>query len=185
MMQNAPGRAALLLASLLLACGRGDASSDAAALGAGVPPSATAVASAGASDLKADGLELRDYTLTLEELQRWGTAAAALARIGREHPELKDRLSMNASDASIDAFAARLEAVPAVRDAIEAEAFSPREYAVVTYVVVQAMLGQAAIEQGMSADAVAAKAGINPENLTFVRDHQAEVRATFARVQGR
>jgi hypothetical protein len=187
MMQNFSNRFALLVASFLLAACGGDAAPgaapDAVASGGGAPPAATAAATT--SDLHADALELSDYTLTLEELERWGTAAAALARLGRENPELKERLSMNVSEASIDAFAERLEAIPEVRDIVEDAGFSPREYAVTTYVVVQSMLGHAAIQQGMSADAVAEKAGINPENLAFVQKHQAEVRATLARVQGK
>lgn len=187
MMKNLSRRAAPFLASLMLAACDGDATPDAAP--GAVPPVDGArpagAPAAGTSDLKADALELRDYTLTMDELERWGTAAAALARMGRANPELKERLSMNVSDASIDAFAARLEEVPEVRDVVEDAGFTPRDYAVVTYVVVQSMLGHATIQQGMSADAVATKAGINPENLAFVQQHQAEVRATLARVQGK
>lgn len=183
MMQTLSRGAVALLASLLLSACGGDASPGAAASGGGTPPAA-AVATP-TSDLQADAQELGDYTLTMDELERWGTAAAAVARIGREKPELKDQLSMNASEASIDAFAERLEAIPEVRDAVEEAGFSPREYAVTTYVVVQSMLAQAAIQQGMNIDAIAAKAGINPANVTFFQQHEAEVRATFARVQGK
>ena len=37
----------------------------------------------------------------------------------------------------------------------------------------------------VTAKSPADKAGINPENVAFVQKHQAELRATLARVQGR
>lgn len=41
----------------------------------------------------------------------------------------------------------------------------------------QAGFAQYAVEQGASADSVAARAGINPANLAFVRDHKRELEA--------
>jgi hypothetical protein len=171
------------LAMLTLAACGGSDQTGASAAAAGAAPAGASATSAG--DGAADALELRDYELSMDDVRQWGAAARAVARLARENPQWEDQLSMEASDASIDAFAAQLEQLPAVREAIEDAGLSPREYAVTTFVVVQSMLAQAAIQQGANADSFAMKAGINPDNVTFMKEHEAEIRAVFADLQGK
>lgn len=175
-----PAVAALSLL-LLAACGGDSAPADGGS-GGDARPAAPAAAPSG--DAEADLLELSDYTLTMEELRRWGTAAAALGQVGRQRPELQDSVIIDAGDPSIDTFADRLDRIPAARKAVEDAGFSPREYAVVTYVVVQSITSVDAVRQGASVEKLAQEAGLNPANLRFAQQHEAEIHAMIARAGG-
>lgn len=173
--------ASFLSLLVLVACG-GESAPATAESPAGAGSPAPAVASS--SDREADALELEDYTLTMEELQRWGRAAEALARIGRANPALQDSVIIDSGDLAIDPFADRLERTPGASDAVEAAGFSPREYAVATYVVVQSVTALDAIRQGMTIEQIAEQASVNPENVRFAQRHEAEMHAMIARAGG-
>jgi hypothetical protein len=49
------------------------------------------------------------------------------------------------------------------------------EFAVVGWALIQAGMAEYAVEQGTDPKELAAKAHINPDNLTFAREHKAEL----------
>ena len=155
--------APLLLA--LAACG-GDKPAD-----AGSAPAAAVRAS---GDATGDQQELGDYVLNMEDVRKW-------ARVMQSGKKLKEEESQDASgqpdDDSVDAMEARINANPEVRAEIERAGLDAREFVLITYAVTQAAFAQYAVEHGANPDSVAARAGINPANLAFVRDHKQELEA--------
>lgn len=168
----------------IAACG---GKGDKAASGAnGVPDVADASAvpdaqggDGGAED--ADLRELEEYRLSMKDVNRWLQANRNLVQLSeklqREHPEtMKETEEVEASGTgSFDDYEASIDRVPGARDAIEESGLSVHEFAVVGWALIQAGMAQYAVEQGADPKELAAKAHINPDNLTFAREHQAEI----------
>lgn len=167
MMLKLAAIAPLLLA--LAACG-GDKPADAAA-DAGSTPAAAVRAS---GDPTGDQQELGDYVLNMEDVRKW-------AQVMQSGKKLKEEENQDASggpdDDSVDAMEARINADPEVRAEIEKAGLDARDFVLITFTLTQAAFAQYAVEQGASADSVAAQTGINPANLAFVRDHKQELEA--------
>jgi hypothetical protein len=129
----------------------------------------------------ADLRELEEYRLSMEDVNRWMQANRNLAQLSekleREHPEMMDDTeeSNGSGTGSFDDYEASIDRVPGARDAIEESGLSVHEFAVVGWALIQAGMAQYAVEQGADPKELAAKAHINPENLTFAREHQAEI----------
>lgn len=168
----------------IAACGgKGDKASSSAN---GVPDVADASAVPDAKggdggDHDADLRELEEYRLSMEDVNRWLQANRNLAQLSekleREHPEMmKETEEVEASGTgSFDDYESSIDRVPGARDAIEESGLSVHEFAVVGWALIQAGMAQYAVEQGADAKELAAKAHINPDNLTFAREHQAEI----------
>jgi transposase-like protein len=166
------------LAFLAGACGKKADSSD--------DDNAPEVSAAGVPDVAsgsddAETRELARYQLTMDKVRKMSVAAEKLKQLEREHPELakqRDTASSKEMELSIDEIEARVERMPAARKAIEDAGLTVREYAVATLVFLQAMVGQMMIQQGQSPDSVARELGMNPANLRFVKEHEAELAKT-------
>jgi hypothetical protein len=168
----------------IAACG---GKGDKAAAGAnGVPDvaDASAVPDAKGGDgggHDADLRELEEYRLSMEDVNRWMQANRNLAqlseRLEREHPEMAEQAEAveGSGMGSFDDYEASIDRVPGARDAIEESGLSVHEFAVVGWALIQAGMAQYAVEQGADPKELAAKAHINPENLTFAREHKAEL----------
>jgi hypothetical protein len=168
----------------IAACG---GKGDKAAAGAnGVPDVADASAvpdakggDGGGND--ADLRELEEYRLSMEDVDRWLQANRNLAQLSekleREHPEMAEQTEAveGSGMGSFDDYETSIDRVPGARDAIEESGLSVHEFAVVGWALIQAGMAQYAVEQGADPKELAAKAHINPENLTFAREHQAEI----------
>ncbi len=172
--------AALCIA--LAACGgKGDkASSDAN----GVPDVADASAvpdvkggksSAGDADMR----ELEAYRLSMSDVKKWGAASANLARVAEkiraEDPNADDDREELTPNATFDDMAASIERVPGAGDAIEDAGLSTHEFVIISWALVQASVADYAATQGADVKELAAKAHIHPDNVTFVREHRAEI----------
>ncbi|HEU4584276.1 MAG TPA: hypothetical protein VFR95_00935 [Gemmatimonadaceae bacterium] len=134
----------------------------------------------------ADLRELEEYRLSMKDVNRWVQASRNLAQLAekleREHPEMaKQREAVEESGArSFDDYENSIDQVPGARDAIEESGLSVHEFAIVGWALIQAGMAQYAVEQGADPKELAAKAHINPDNLTFAREHKAEL----AKLQG-
>lgn len=171
-------RAAVGLALILIAaaCGKkADSSGDAQ-----VPEVSTAdvpdVAAGGSGD--ADARELARYRLTMADVRKVAAVQEKWRRLLEQHPELA-RDDDDAAEVSetewLDQTQAAIERVPEARRVIREAGMDVREFLLVSMALIQAWGGQALVQQGSNPDAVARELMINPANLRFVKEHEAEL----------
>jgi len=167
---------ALILALLVLpACG-GREGDDAAATDLGEESTAESegTTSGDAADLRALG----DYELTMEKVNRYFAANRNITRAtANMTPEEREALSADANTASLDDIVARIEGNATMRRAIESAGLSVREFATITLAMFQAGMAQAALamQPGTDADSLARATEMNPANIRFMQEHQAEL----------
>ena len=128
----------------------------------------------------ADLRELEGYRLTMEDVNRWGAANASFARLAEklkaENPDAgEDDGEELGPNATFDDMEASVGHVPGAREAAEEAGLSLHEYVVISWALMQARVADMAVEQGANAKELAAKAHIHPDNLSFVREHRAEI----------
>jgi hypothetical protein len=143
-------------------------------------------APSGAADAPAAGensADLRDvtrYELSMDKIDKYYAAMRnmALAMKGMSAEE-REKLDMDAGDdLSLDDYAAKLEREPAVRRAIEQAGLSTREFALLTMSMVQTGLASAvlAMRPKDNADSLMREMKVNPDNVRFLREHEAELK---------
>lgn len=169
------GAAAFVAAAVVLAgaaCARRDAG------GARDSASSSSAAAAGSTSsgvTRGDDLQrLQDFTLTMPKMDQWYAAMRNVASVAKTHPELRDRFASDGS-LSIDQETARIEAMPEFRKAINDAGMSVRDFEMVMWTTLQAGMAQGAIDAGANRDSVLRSAGVNPENLAFLKAHGAEL----------
>jgi hypothetical protein len=128
----------------------------------------------------ADLRELEGYRLTMEDVKRWGAANASFARLAKklkaENPDAgEDDGEELGPNATFDDMEASIERVPGAREAAEEAGMSLHEYVVISWALMQARVADMAVEQGANPKELAANAHIHPDNVTFVREHRAEI----------
>ena len=161
---------AALVSAALLACG-GDAATEDMPAGEAAPSS---VSGSGDADLS----EIRDYELSMGDVEKWGEANHALQRLAEANPELATALESddeNGADQSLDGIAQRIESVPQAREVIEDAGLNAREYAVITFALFQAGMAQYAVEQGQDLEQVARDMQVNADNIRFMQEHREEI----------
>jgi len=126
---------------------------------------------------KADSAEIQAYRLTMDDVRKLYSVNLALARLARTHPEIVDT-AQDTTDASptVTDLTRQMDAKPLARDAVRVAGLTSRQYFVITFALTYASLNhQAMIMCGHNAQCVAAEAKINPANLAFINQHQAEL----------
>jgi hypothetical protein len=165
----------LALAIVTAACGKKTEPADDTGVpdvGAEVPDVATRGGSSDDSDMR----ELSRYQLTMADLQKLGVAHQNLKRIAQQHPNLvEDEEEEQSGEKSLDEIEAEIERVPQLRKAIEDAGLSVRKYAVINLVLMQASAANMLVQHGAKPDSIAREIGTHPENIRFVREHEAEV----------
>jgi len=142
-------------------------------------PAATVAQAAPADAAPAESVSAEGYTLTMAHVEAFLAAQAHIAAAVKADATLDP--AMNASREDGLQFAARLEATPALRDAIAKAGLSTRDYALTNEALVAAMMAQGAIEAGMLKEV---PAGLNPQNVEFVKAHKAELESKMQALQG-
>lgn len=179
-------RAGLLVAVLLP--GLGACAPDQPADGGG----ADTVAAEGAPAASpADGAAVgpvADYELTMDRLRRWAEANRSLERAAAADPRVEAALEPEQAewedvDASVAVMTETIEGVPEARRAIEDAGLSPREYVVIGWTMLQSGMAGHALKAGGDTAEVAREMGIDPANLRFMAEHEAEI-AELRRQQG-
>jgi len=141
---------------------------------------APAAESSGESDVQ----EISNYVLSMDDVERVMQAQRNLTQLMQEHPELEDRISMDADAATLDQMEARLNEVPEVREAVEEAGVDTREYVVIFMTLMQAGMADAVIEMGTSRDSVIAEMEVHPDNLDFIRENKEEITRMQEQVAG-
>jgi hypothetical protein len=123
-----------------------------------------------------------DHRLTRSDVERFAEASKQLRLLAERDPGPMRRLRARegaARSASLEETVARLDAEPAVREAIESAGLTTREYALITVTLSEAILVQQALAHG-SIDRP--PPGVSQENLDFVRTHRDEISRLLAEV---
>lgn len=168
---------------LLFACGgAGDRPGETAAVSAA---SASAAPAPGGGS-KTDAEELRDYTLNMEDVRKWVQAQRTMAAIERESaaatpaadPETEtetEETEPEGDSQTLDGIQARVEGIPEFKRVVEATGLGAREYALVTLAYMQAGMATAAVQMGADRDSLATALQINPANVAFIQENEAEL----------
>lgn len=172
-MKLLPLSAALLLA--LTACNKpADTTTAPAAPAASValPDAATVSQAAPAAETDAD------FELTMDKVDAFLAASKNLAAVEQADPSIDS--AMNASETAAG-FAARLEATPKIRAAIDAAGMSVHDYALTNEALVASLMAVGAQEAGMLEEI---PAEIPTQHIEFVKAHKAELEKRMTGQQG-
>ena len=174
--------AALALLAAIAGCAKGDR--DAAATGDSAGGAAApAAAPAGATSADADLADLSRYRLTMDKVDRFYAAQHNVyTKVKNMSPAEREALaktyegSSNAN-ASLDDMVRNVERIPEYRDAVRQAGLSPREYIMVTMAMMQSMMASSVLQMrpNDNQDSLAREMKVHPDNIKFIREHQAEI----------
>lgn len=173
-------RAPLLVALLVLACAGAD--DDAAAAG---DTAATATAAPAApQSFDTQLAEITSYELTMDRIDRLYAAQRNLALKAASMTEAEREAAAKAmggddqqDQQDIDGMARSIERSPIYAEAVRSAGFTPREYAVATYAMLQSAMaaGVAKMRPNDDLDSLAREMKASPANVRFMREHEAEI----------
>ena len=179
-------RAATVLALVLsvAACGDKDGQGDAdAATSAEAAPSSQSV-----DEQLAD---LSEYELSMDKIDRYievqrslAKRAAAMSPAEREAMKEKYAGDDNANG-SIDDMARNIAEVPEWNAAVREAGLSPREFALITMSMMQSAMAASVLKMRPNddQDSLAREMKVNPENIKFYREHEAEITRKTSELQ--
>lgn len=139
-----------------------------------------AAATAGPREVEADLADVAAYRLSMDRIDRYFAAQKNLALAARDMtPAEREAVksATNGASASLDDMAANLERHPALRSAVREAGLSPREFATLTMAIVQSSMAASVLQMRPNddPDSLAREMKASMENITFVRDHEAEL----------
>src|SRR5277367_6731933 len=136
-------------------------------------------AQTGAKAPDKDLLELEHYTLTMDKVTRCMETLFDLNKLAKANPQLAKSLDPGGKNESITEITQRLSSYPQVPALIQSHGVSVREFVVLQLTVFQSAFAAAAKKMGADPAKLASEAHVNPVNITFMEQHEAE----FAELQ--
>jgi hypothetical protein len=125
-----------------------------------------------------DVKEISNYKLTMDAVRKFAQASKTMKQVEKKHSD-DDQDDEDSDDSensqSLADTEAKLASVPEARKAIEGAGLSVHEYVVITFALLQSAIAQYALEQGADPAKIAHDAGIHPANVTFYKEHKAEI----------
>ncbi|TDK27403.1 hypothetical protein E2F46_04230 [Luteimonas aestuarii] len=143
------------------------------------PAQATQSAAATGNAAASTQAEEAGFLLTRGNVDAFFNAQPLLAAAVEDDPSLDPAMDLSEEDAA--AFAARLEASPALRGAIARAGLSTHDYARTSEQLLGALMAQGAMDAGLLQDL---PEGISRRNVEFVRTHRAEIDARVQALRG-
>jgi hypothetical protein len=129
-----------------------------------------------------DLLEMQHYTLTMPNVTRFWETFGSLAKVAKDHPELKDALETDADKhEDLAAIEKRVSSVPVVKSAITDHGLTVHEFVLLQFTLFQAAMARALAPPGPERAEKAREANVNPANLDFIEKHKAEIEALQAK----
>lgn len=129
-----------------------------------------------------DSLEIQHYTLTMSAVTKFWETFGSLAKVAKNHPELKDVLETDAEKhEDLAAIEKRISSVPVVKSAITEHGLTVHEFVLIQITLFQAAMASAIAPPGPDRAKKALEANINPANLDFVDKHKAELESLQAK----
>lgn len=162
--------ACLLVAFALVGCNQSGPAVPATTTEA--PADAATVPAASSETATPAAADDAPITLTMDKAKAYAQALKNLAKAQEADPGLDT--AQNMSEEDVGQYAARLQASPKMRAAIEAAGLSTRDFARIGESLLSALMAQGAVEAG-HLDAV--PEGIDPAAIAFVKQHKAELAA--------
>ena len=173
--------ACLLVTASLAACNKSEpASPSPSADTQAATPAATAATAAQAPDAAPAPASADDdapVALDTGKVKAWMEAQKNLAHAAETDPKMGDP-AQNASEENTTQYTARLDASPAMRDAIRAAGLSTREFARIGDTLIGAMMANAALQSGQLKTL---PEGIDQASVDFVKQHEAEIQALMSK----
>ncbi len=135
------------------------------------------------AQLEQDEAVLQSHTLTMDEMTRLIQVMHDLSEAAKADPSLKDSVKTdNGEDQeTLDQMSAALSKSPKAVAIFAAHGFTPHSFAVATMSMVQNALAAFAVQNGAKMDDVVKSTHVNPANVKFMLDHQAEIEALKAK----
>jgi hypothetical protein len=132
-------------------------------------------AQAGAKAPDKDLLELEHYTLTMDKVTRCMQTLADFKKLSKANPQMEATLKTDPDkDESITQITQRISGFPQVVTIIQSHGFATREFVVLELTVFQSAFAVAAKKMGADAAKLSSQAHVNPDNIIFMEQHQAE-----------
>lgn len=154
----------LALATVLVACTQSEA------------PAATQAASASGFATtaveSAESFDANRHVLTKVQVDAFFAVQRNFAAAIAADPSLDPAIDVSEEDGA--AYAARMDATPALREAITSAGISVRNYAMTSEALLNALMAQGALDAGLLRDL---PDGVSPQHLEFVRTHKADIEA--------
>ena len=140
--------------------------------------SSLACAQAQGSDDK-DLAEVRSYVLTMDNVKRVYMTMYQLKQASEKDPSLSKTMSKDDDDSksgqSVSAVANKLSAFPPVVAIMANNGFTPHQFVVAEFAVIQAGFAAAAVKMGAPRDKLISEGAVSAANLAFVEQHHAEL----------
>lgn len=125
-----------------------------------------------------DMAALEHYTLTMDKITRFTQVAKDLGAFAKAHPEAKKSMENDADQhESLDAMTNRISSMPEVVAIMNKDGLPPREFVLVEMTYMQAAMAFSMKPANEPDAKYCAEVHMNPANLTFMRDHQAELKS--------
>jgi hypothetical protein len=132
-----------------------------------------------------DMIEMQNYTLSVDKVDRFGDAMHDLAQLAQKNPNAASAMETDADkNEDLDATGRRFSSNPEIVGVLKSHGFSPREFALCEMVIFQSAFAEAAKQAGADPAKLASDAHVNPANLTFVEQHKTELDAMRKKYSG-
>jgi hypothetical protein len=131
---------------------------------------AAATDTAASTTIVRDATDLRTYTLDMDKMRRYATAAKALDEESKKNPSVV--IDVNIGNEPLSESIATVERNDFVTDVLKRAGTTPAEFVTTMAAYLQAATASAALDADANARI---PAGQNAENVEFVRAHRAEI----------
>jgi hypothetical protein len=131
---------------------------------------AAATDTAASTTIVRDATDLRIYTLDMDKMRRYATAAKALDEESKKNPSVV--IDVNIGNEPLSESIATVERNDFVTDVLKRAGTTPAEFVTTMAAYLQAATASAALDADANARI---PAGQNAENVEFVRAHRAEI----------
>ena len=132
-----------------------------------------------------DLIEIQHYTLTMDKVNRFYDSMKELSDLSSDHQGLKDKLETDSDhDKDIAAMERRISSEPLIVSTISKHGYTPHEFVVFEMTFIQTVFDEAMMKQpGADRAKMKDDGHVNPANIAFVEQHQAELQALQQKYQ--
>ncbi len=125
-----------------------------------------------------DAEEIRSYALTMEGVHRLYITMHEIKQAAEKDPNLHKSLSAETDDKgeqTLSSAVNKLSAYPAIVGMMANHGFTPRQFMVAEFTLIQAGFAAAALKEGTPREKLISSGAVSAQNLDFVQQHQAEL----------
>lgn len=161
----------LIIVSLLAACSQSEAPA--------TTQSATAAAAASTSTASQAAPDASKHVLTRSNVDAFFAVQRNFMAAVEADPSLDPAINISEEDSA--AYAERLQATPALHEAVRTAGISASDYALTSEALLSALMAVGALDAGLLQEL---PEGLSPQNVEFVRRNKAEIDAGIEGLRG-